>query len=109
MEEILIAVQRKAELLTPALKKEAQVLQKKWSGLQYREEEEGAYHLYIFSLPGDEIQVLKSVFSSLSAVLTNHIINQREEDIIARLIEEQFYFLEPEMKERLYDSFPKER
>ncbi len=105
MEEIKIIVQRKAALLAPVLKKEADALQKKWPDVRFSEEDEGAYHLFILSLPQAEFPVLKGIFTTLSIALTDHILSHRQDDIIVRLVEEQFYFLTREIKNQLYDTF----
>ncbi len=106
MEEIAIAVKKRAAQLAPAMAREARMLRKRWPKLDFHEAEEGPYHFFIFSLPSDEMPLLKHVFSSLSAVMTDHIITKCQEDIVARLIEEQFYFLEPDIKIQLYAEFP---
>jgi len=105
LEEIAIVVQRKAALLAPVLRGEAGTLQKKWPGVRFSEEDEGAYHLFIFTLPQADFPVLKGIFTSLSIVLTDHILSHRQEDIVIRLVEEQFYFLTREIKDQLYDTF----
>lgn len=106
MEEITIAAQRKVELLAQPLRRLVLRLQEKWPKLRMQEETEGTHHLFILRMSPSDTYIMKRLYTSLSALLTEHILVQRQGDMIIRLVEEQFFFLDREVKNQLYATFP---